>query len=300
MIQLKEGFQGEKYSSLPDDILEKYSKDPLIKNLYIRKIGFFPRVKYHYINKEKGCDYGMIIYCIAGKGWYRIEDQRYEIKENQFIIIPPYKAYSFGASNDDPWTIYWLHFKGDLMRHFIPNQYAPGTIVPGDSSRVLDRLNLFEEIFKSFSMGYVKEYMIYSSMCLYSLLASFIYLEQYRLTNLPSPKEYSFSSKVIHYLEENIHKSITLEQISSYFKYSPSHFCTLFQRETGVSPINYFIRLKMQKACQYLELTNMKIGEIASLLDFDEPAYFSKIFTKTIGQSPTQYRKRECSINMKE
>lgn len=301
MIKIKEGFKGERFASLPDDILQEYSHNPLIRNLYIRKIGFFPHVKYHYVQKEKGCDYGMLIYCTGGKGWYKIEEKTYEIKENQYIIIPPNVPYSFGADDSDPWTIYWIHFKGALTEQFIPKSHAPKNILPGDYSRLQDRLDLFEEIYNSFSMGYTLENMIYSSMCLYQFLASFLYLDQYRSINLPTHKEYLLlSARAVHYMQENIHQNLSLEQIASYIKYSTSHFCTLFQKETGVSPINYFIRLKMQKACQYLEMTNRKINEVAALLGFEEPAYFTKMFTKMIGITPSQYRKRESAVHQGE
>ena len=157
MIKIKEGFKGERFASLPDDILQEYSHNPLIRNLYIRKIGFFPHVKYHYVQKEKGCDYGMLIYCTGGKGWYKIEEKTYEIKENQYIIIPPNVPYSFGADDSDPWTIYWIHFKGALTEQFIPKSHAPKNILPEDYSRLQDRLDLFEEIYNSFSMGYTLE-----------------------------------------------------------------------------------------------------------------------------------------------
>ena len=287
MIKIKEGFKGERFASLPDDILQEYSHNPLIRNLYIRKIGFFPHVKYHYVQKEKGCDYGMLIYCTGGKGWYKIEEKTYEIKENQYIIIPPNVPYSFGADDSDPWTIYWIHFKGALTEQFIPKSHAPKNILPGDYSRLQDRLDLFEEIYNSFSMGYTLENMIYSSMCLYQFLASFLYLDQYRSINLPTHKEYLLlSARAVHYMQENIHQNLSLEQI--------------FQKETGVSPINYFIRLKMQKACQYLEMTNRKINEVAASLGFEEPAYFTKMFTKMIGITPSQYRKRESAVHRGE
>ena len=61
MAKIKEGFKGERVLSLPEDILHKYSRDPLIGALYIRKIGFFPKVKYHYVQKDNGTRYCMVM-----------------------------------------------------------------------------------------------------------------------------------------------------------------------------------------------------------------------------------------------
>lgn len=293
-MKIKEGFRGERVLSLPEDLLSTYSKDPLIGNLYLRRIGFFPHVKYHYIQKNNGCDYAMLIYCTSGEGWYQIHGKTYTVKQNEYIIIPPGSPYAFGANNDNPWTIYWIHFRGKLCANFLPSFPNPQTIQPGNSSRMQERLDLFEEIYQCFSMGYIREYMIYTSLSLYRFLGSFIYLEPYRYINVAaSNKESSLASKAIHYMQENIHHSMTLKQLASNFKYSPSHFSALFQKETGVSPINYFICLKVQKACQYIELTDMKINEIAFQLGFDETAYFSRVFTKVMGISPSEYRKKE-------
>lgn len=293
MAKIKEGFKGERLISLPEDLLNTYSKEPLIGNLYVRKIGFFPRVKYHYVQKEGGCDYAMLIYCTEGKGWYKIYGKIYNVEKNQYIIIPPHIPYSFGADDTDPWTIYWLHFRGTLSSYFLSDHFNPKQLLPNEHSRLQDRFRLFEEIYSCFSMGYIKEHMIYSSMCLYMFLASFTYVEQFRHITTSIHKEYPFSSRVIHYMQENIQQNLNLEEFASYFKYSPSHFSMLFMKETGVSPINYFIRLKVQKACQYIELTNLKLNEIALKLGFEEPAYFSRIFTKVMGISPSQYRKKE-------
>lgn len=293
LIRIKEGFKGERCISLPEDLLSDYSKEPLIGNLYVRKIGFFPKVKFHFVQKDKGCDYAMLIYCTEGIGWYHIGGKTYTVEKNQYIIIPPRTPYSFGADEKKPWTIYWLHFRGKLCDSFLPSHPNPSAILPNEHSRLQDRIRLFEEIYSCFSMGYIKEYMLYSSMCLYMFLASFIYLEQYRHYFIPTQKEYPFSSRVVHYMQENIENNITLEQLAAYFKYSPSHFSMLFQKETGTSPINFFIRLKMQKACQYIELTSLKLNDIATKLGFEEPAYFSRIFTKVMGMSPSAYRKKE-------
>ena len=130
-------------------------------------------------------------------------------------------------------------------------------------------------------------------MCLHQFLASFIYIEQFRHSAIPTQKEYPFIAKVTHYMNENIHQNLTLEELATYFKYSPSHFSALFRKETGVSPIHYYIRLKIQKACEYIELSDLKLSEIATRLGFEDASYFSRIFTHVMGISPSRYRTQE-------
>ena len=99
--------------------------------------------------------------------------------------------------------------------------------------------------------------------------------------------------RVIFYLQEHVETNLTLQELARYFKYSESHFSSLFRKETGTSPIHYFMHLKIQKACQYIELTDMTLNEIAMRLGFEEQAYFSRVFTKVMGISPSAYRKKE-------
>lgn len=57
--------------------------------------------------------------------------------------------------------------------------------------------------------------------------------------------------------------------------------------------MNYYIQLKIRKACEYIELTSLKLSEIALKVGFEEPAYFSRIFTKIMGITPSAYRRQE-------
>ena len=105
MAKIKEGFKGERLVSMPEKLLEDYRKEPLIAPLYVRKIGYFPRVKYHYVQKNEGTNYAMLIYCTEGEGWYSIQGKTFTVHRNQYILIPPHVPYAFGADEDNPWTI---------------------------------------------------------------------------------------------------------------------------------------------------------------------------------------------------
>ncbi|MGC3957754.1 MAG: helix-turn-helix transcriptional regulator [Verrucomicrobiota bacterium] len=81
---------------------------------------------------------------------------------------------------------------------------------------------------------------------------------------------------------------------------SPSHFFAVFKRQTGFAPLDFFIRLRMQRACELLGTTSLSVKEVAAELGYDDPFYFSRVFKTVSGIAPTDYRRlpesarREC------
>ena len=71
---------------------------------------------------------------------------------------------------------------------------------------------------------------------------------------------------------------------------SRSHFQRQFKRSTGHSPHDYYLRLKIRRACGYLAGSSLRIGEISERLGFQDPFYFSRLFHRITGQSPRTYR----------
>jgi AraC-like DNA-binding protein len=64
----------------------------------------------------------------------------------------------------------------------------------------------------------------------------------------------------------------------------------LFKEQTGYSPIDYFIRLRMHQACQLLDTSQLSVKRIAAALGYDDPLYFSRVFKGVNDISPTEYR----------
>lgn len=292
MPYIKEGFKGERIFSLPDKTIDDFVSGNYADTLCVTKIGYFPQVKYHYNNKESGTKYNILLHCVSGHGWFEVDGERRELKSNQFVIIMGSANYAYGADEDDPWTIYWAHFRGSASNKIINTTYLYSDVEIVESSRSEYRIDLFEEIFMNFQMGYIKEHYLYTCSLFDLYLHSFIYQKPFRYISNRREAP-SFIEKVCSFLEENVSHSLSVADIASFFGYSVSHFSMLFKRESGCSPMDYFIKLKMRRACRYLELTDLRPSQIYSKLGFNDVAYFTRLFKKCIGVSPSTYRKRE-------
>ena len=95
---------------------------------------------------------------------------------------------------------------------------------------------------------------------------------------------------VIKYLKANIDQNLKLEDMARHFNLSASHFSKKFKQRTRYSPINYFLHLKVQHSCKLLNLTTMRISEIARAVGIEDQFYFSRLFKKVMNQSPKDYR----------
>jgi AraC-like DNA-binding protein len=93
-------------------------------------------------------------------------------------------------------------------------------------------------------------------------------------------------------MQKKIHTVISLQELARFAKLSVSHFSAVFRERTGYSPIEYFNHLKIQKACQYLLFTGMTVKETAVSLGIEDQYYFSRMFSKLMGHSPVEYRRR--------
>lgn len=105
-------------------------------------------------------------------------------------------------------------------------------------------------------------------------------------------KRQQYSQQVIHYLELNVEKDLSLQAVADHFKLSPSYLSRIFKEETGQYFGNYVIELRLQKAKDWLEHTSMPVKEIADRLCYTTLQSFSRIFKQKIGCPPGEYRKR--------
>jgi AraC-like DNA-binding protein len=288
-MKVEEGFKGQRSVILPQFIVDELQNDPLVKALYLTDIGYYPKADQHYRVRREGCNQYILIYCVDGKGWFSVDGQRSEVQANQFLIIPKGVPHAYGSNEKEPWSIYWIHFSGELAVYFADQAEHPKSIVPSKISRIQERLQLFDELFQNLEMGYSLENLRYVNICLMHFLASFKYINQFRQIRLkPEP---NVVDEVILFMRENLSKKLILTQIAAHCGLSASRLSWLFRQKTGRSPIDYLLHLRIQRACQWLDTSDLRVKEIAHRVGFEDAYYFSRVFKQIMTVSPVQYRK---------
>jgi len=291
MAKIQSGFKGERAIILPASIVEEFKQDALGSLLHITDIGYYPKADFHYRTRSKAeVRQYVLMYCTKGEGWFETEGIRQKVTEHQCFVLPIGKAHSYGSSSKNPWTIYWIHFDGEKAGYFAEGFEKPVLISPEKDSRIEERLHLFEEIFSTLRNGYRKDNLDYSTVALFHFLGSLKFVGAYRSSIIPNLPQRDVADEAIHFMRENIGKRITLNELSKFSGYSSSHFSSLFHQKTGYSPLNYLSQLKIQEACHFLDFSDLKINQISMMVGFEDALYFSRIFTKTMGVSPTEYR----------
>jgi AraC-like DNA-binding protein len=97
---------------------------------------------------------------------------------------------------------------------------------------------------------------------------------------------------VIDFMTANLHKSITLDQLSQVASLSPSQFARVFKSQTGLSPITYLIKLRMEKAGHLLTTTFRSVKEVIAMVGYGNRHHFLHLFKRHFNTTPTAYRKR--------
>ncbi len=294
MLRKKEGFAGQRAIVLPRTILAKYcSSNALIAGAYITDIGYYPKAKFHYRERVHGCDQHILIYCCEGKGSLQIKKELYQLNPGDFIIIPQGVAHNYSADETTPWTIYWIHFKGNITNSILKTFQLKNNSYKGFVDYQDSRIRLFEDMYSNLEMGYSNDNLCYANMCLQHFLTSFIFNDNYNLAD--KKQSISTINSSIIYMQQHIYEMIPLQVMAQAVHLSASHFSFLFKKKTGFPPIEYFNHLKIQKACQYLLFTDLRIKEIADKLGIEDQYYFSRMFTKLMGISPVAYRTKRIS-----
>lgn len=289
-LKLREGFAGQDMFVIPRPVLSRARQHPLVRSLYPTDIGWFPSAGHHFRQRPQGAGQDHLMLCIGGHGYVEINGQRAHLAKDNLLIIPRDTPHTYWAAEDDPWSIYWVHFLGDDADYFVDRIPKPGQPVPIERSTRDEAVRLFRYCLDTLDDGYGLPTMIYAAQSTQHILSLLLFRNQSLPEDPGSGSRRSNIEGVIEFMQTHLNENLRLEDFAREAGMSVSHFSERFRRQTGQSPMAYFIQLRMRLACRLLDLSGKPVKTVASEIGYRDPYYFSRIFKKSMGISPDKYR----------
>ena len=230
-----------------------------------------------------------LLYVSAGKAFFCLEGRLQEVNAGHMILYRPGESQQYYYYATDAPEVYWIHFSGF------------------EASRILDKIGFLNNHVLSCGMSFhypqlFRQIILELQLkrpCFEELLCFYlqqIFTEIHRNQLESSADKYrnvEDMEAAVHFFNEFFTKDISIEHYARDQHMSVSWFIRSFKQYMGITPMQYITSIRINKAKELLKNTDYSIQEVGSLSGYDNPLYFSRIFHKQTGCSPSQYRREQ-------
>ena len=214
-----------------------------------------------------------LLYCPAA------EQSLWEIGPGDHIFLDCQEPYAHESSEDDPWTLLWVHFYGTAMsgyhayftRHQKASVFHPDS--PSDFQSILEQILILEK-----NRAGNRE--LLENELLHRLVTQILTWQ----TEIPVKKEDNITSKLLEirgFLDEHFTEKISLDELANQFYISKYHMSREFKKAFGIT-----------KAKELLRFSDQQIETIARACGIEDNSYFNKVFQKAEGITAREYRRK--------
>ncbi len=224
-----------------------------------------------------------IEYIVAGSGTVQVNGQRFTARAGDTYCLPIGYSHFYTSDRKTPWEKIWINLSGEMVSK-LASLYGTEDIYHFPALDTSDLLLKFQY--------YADRPATPQSAEKCCALVSQLFFRMSRALCVTDAEEITPVQRMLAYIEQHETDVIRLEQLAAACHKSPSQAERLFRAETGIPPYRYVLNRKIELACQLLRETGMSVRDIAAYLSFDDEFYFSGLFRRKTGFSPTQYRKK--------
>jgi len=231
-----------------------------------------------------------LLYVVSGRAHFYFNGVKELVSAGNMVIYRPGEKQHYYYCGSDKTEVYWAHFTGSdvdkiLKRYGITNDIH--TVFMGTS---MEYKRLFQQMLQELKL--CKE--DYEEVLVNSLCNLFIGIHRSINSKLQGNNQVKRKEmdEAVHYFHMNYNKEINIEEYAQSVHMSVRWFIRNFREYTGTTPAQYILTLRISNAQTLLKSTDYSITEIASIVGYDNPFYFSRLFRKQNGVSPSEFRKK--------
>ena len=228
-------------------------------------------------------NYFLLVYVKEGSATLLSHKDKVQLIPGDLLVMFPNAEVHYVADKDVPWTISWVGVHGTLVQGFMDKM---GISAISPVYNVKNRYaieNLFEKIYNlSYSRGYSDK------IAVTGLLYEFFSVLLSETKNIPT-KDYP--SEVMNIIRKNFDKDISVDEIATRLSINKSYLARIFKEKYNTSIKDFLINIRIKRAKELLADENATILKVSNSIGYTDPLYFSRIFKKKTGISPSLYRK---------
>jgi len=237
-------------------------------------------------------EYVLVHTVLSGSGAYEWRGHAYSCRAGDSFVIFPGELFSYQADAHDPWHYVWVSFVGAGAQSLL----AAVGITPekpiASGSRLPDIRTLYGSLMDSLSKTDEPRIADLESSGWLRLLLSRLgqASRAERETAAAAAAIDRQIEQAIRFMSLHYAQPVSIEQLSRTLGYHRTHLSRMFKRTTGLSPKQYLMQIRLERAQKLLADTAMPIDQVSVSAGFNDPLYFSKKFRSWAGVSPSAYR----------
>lgn len=224
-----------------------------------------------------------LYYLEAGRREYFVEEKLFSVCAGEFVLIPPGKLHRTGGQ-------YGTRILADFSASFLTEFYSPK--MTEQLLRCFQNVKLTPEGVQQETCKYLIKKLLGCQDRTAVALTLGMLLQELGQCGAETLQDDPVSP-IVAYINENYAHINTIDQIAAQFYISKFHLCRVFKAAMQITVVDYLNQVRIKNACRFLEAEDADVAEISARCGFNSPAYFSNVFKRITGRSPTEYRKEK-------
>lgn len=230
--------------------------------------------------------YNALYFIREGEGWIKIDEQEYHPSPGQIVLMPAGSLHSISVVGDNTYRKFWCHFtaKVDTLNLFQLIHLPHVLDVPDEA--------YMEQLFKELIDAYGSNAWtapLQRNEILMKLVRHYLDIVPDRQLSLSMLPDMQKLNTVFQYIEEHINDNVSVEQLAGLIHYNPNYFIRFFKSKMKMTPVQYIIKVRIEKTKGLLMTTDLTLEEIGKKVGM-EVHYLCRVFKQSTNMSPGEFR----------
>lgn len=269
-------------------------------NIHINQlVDYFTEAPMHFveaytyaISAQQGSSYGHtsidssgIVFTLSGAAYITIDGAHYKLEQGVLLHASAKMKLAIHVVGDEPWSYAVVNYRLANKEQELFPLYSQNFVMHSGSS-----VNVSQQL-----TALIKRYEQATPLTKLQAKSDFYQLIRYTLQAIQqqtTTAKTELMLQAVQYMHESYNKPISVTQVSQYVGVERRRFAYLFERYTGMTPNHYLTNFRMKRSRELLRAQHYTVAQVAELVGYHDSFYFSRVFKKYNGISPSDYRKK--------